>query len=458
MTTSLRLHGIAAWRGDRLLFEGIDLTLAPGDALLVTGLNGAGKSTLLSIIAGLLTPLSGTVTHTGGLALATTDGDALDPRLPLSRALDFWAKLDGTRDQVAPAMAAMAIPHLATVPVRMLSTGQRKRAVLARTLASGAGIWLLDEPANGLDTNGLTALAEAMALHRAKGGIIIAASHQPLGLQDAQRLMLQESPLPFGERVGWGASLDATTRPFHPETPPTPTLPPVGGGSLAAPQHRERISTRGSKSPLLLRDITQHYTGGAALLPILFFLLVATLFPFAIGPDGTLLARTGGGALWMAGLLAALLPVDRLIEPDRAAGVLDQYAVRGISAELAVASKLLAHWLGFAPPLMIAVLPAAALLKLDAISVTRIEAGLLLGTPGLAALGLLTAALTAGLRGASALAGLVMLPLAIPLLIFGAGALGDTGGGALKLLAATSLLLIAITPFAGGAALRAGKD
>ncbi|MFD1949682.1 heme exporter protein CcmB [Sphingomonas arantia] len=204
--------------------------------------------------------------------------------------------------------------------------------------------------------------------------------------------------------------------------------------------------------------MTQHYTGGAALLPILFFLLVATLFPFAIGPDSTLLARTGGGALWMAALLAALLPVDRLIEPDRAAGVLDQYAVRGISTELAVASKLLAHWLGFAPPLMIAVLPAAALLKLDTTTVTRIEAGLLLGTPGLAALGLLTAALTAGLRGASALAGLIMLPLAIPLLIFGAGALGDTGGGALKLLAATSLLLVAITPFAGGAALRAGKD
>ncbi len=456
MTPSLRLDGIAAWRGDRLLFEQIDIILAPGEALLVTGPNGAGKSTLLSIIAGLLTPLSGTVTHTGGLALATTDGDALDPRLPLSRALGFWARLDGTPTQVAPAMAAMAIPHLAAVPVRMLSTGQRRRAVLARTLASGAGTWLLDEPANGLDTNGLTALAEAMAHHRANGGIIIAASHQPLGLQDAQQLVLQ-SPLPSGERVGWGASPDATSRPFHQE-PPTPALPPVRRERKAAPQRRKQARLAGSKTPLLLRDITQHYTSGAALLPILFFLLVATLFPFAIGPDGTLLARTGGGALWMAALLAALLPVDRLIEPDRAAGVLDQYAVRGISAELAVASKLLAHWLGFAPPLMIAVLPAAALLKLDATTVARIEAGLLLGTPGLAALGLLTAALTAGLRGASALAGLVMLPLAIPLLIFGAGALGDTGTGALKLLAATSLLLIAITPFAGGAALRAGKN
>ena len=444
MIPALRLDGIAAWRGERLLFDGIGGTLAAGDALLVTGPNGAGKSTLLRIVAGLLPPLSGSVDHAGGLALATAEGDALDPRLPLAAALGYWARLDGTVERVAPAMATMAIAHLADVPVRMLSTGQRKRAVLARTLASGAGIWLLDEPGNGLDTDGLDRLAQAMAAHRAAGGIVVAASHQPLGLENAQRLDLTGPP-PAAGRVGCGASPDATSPTFPLEQPPTPTLPPLGGGS-------------NSMLHLVLRDIAQHYSGGAAMLPVLFFLMVATLFPFAIGPDGALLARSGGGALWMAALLAALLPVDRLIEPDRAAGVFDQYAVRRIGAETAVASKLLAHWLGFAPPLMLAVLPAAALLKLDGAAVWRIEAGLAIGTPGLAALGILTAALTAGLRSAGALAGLVMLPLAIPLLIFGAGALGDSGAGALKLLAATSLLLLAITPFAGGAAIRAARS
>jgi heme exporter protein B len=443
MTPSLRLEGIAAFRGDRLLFEAIDLALAPGDALLVTGPNGAGKSTLLRIVAGLLPALAGTVRHEGTLALATAEGDALDERRPLRAALDHWARLDGARDRLAPAMAAMAIAHLADVPVHMLSTGQRKRAVLARTIAGAAPIWLLDEPGNGLDADGLARLADAMAAHRAAGGIVIAASHQPLGLQDAHRLDLteQQSPPPLGGRVRWGASPDATAT-SHPETPPTPPLPPMGGGSLTT---------------LLHRDLRQHYGSGAALLPILFFLLVATLFPFAVGPDGGLLARTGGGALWMAALLAALLPVDRLIDPDRAAGIFDQYAVRGIGTESAIISKLLAHWLGFAPPLMLAVLPAAALLRLDGMTVARIEAGLALGTPGLAALGVLTAALTTGLRGAGALAGLVMLPLAIPLLIFGAGALGDGSASALKLLAATSLLLLAITPFAGAAAIRAGR-
>ena len=209
---------------------------------------------------------------------------------------------------------------------------------------------------------------------------------------------------------------------------------------------------------IVLRDMRQAYQGGGALLPLVFFLLVATLFPFAVGPDAPLLAKVGGGALWMAALLAALLPVDRLVAPDAENGVLDQYAVRGLSDEAVAAAKIAAHWLGFGPPLMIAALPAAALLKLDADMLLRLEIGLAIGTPALAALGVMTSALTLGLRGAGALAGLVMLPLAVPLLIFGAGALGQDGMGALKLLAATALLLTALAPFAAGAALRAARD
>jgi heme exporter protein B len=209
---------------------------------------------------------------------------------------------------------------------------------------------------------------------------------------------------------------------------------------------------------IVLRDLRIAYQGGGAILPLVFFLLVATLFPFAVGPDGPLLARVGGGALWMAALLAALLPVDRLIAPDAESGVLDQYAVRGLSDEGIATAKIAAHWLGFGPPLMIAAFPAAALLKLDGEVLTRLELGLAIGTPALAALGVMTSALTLGLRGAGALAGLVMLPLAVPLLIFGAGALGQDGMGALKLLAATALLLIAMAPFAAGAAMRAGRD
>ena len=208
---------------------------------------------------------------------------------------------------------------------------------------------------------------------------------------------------------------------------------------------------------LVRRDLGIALRSGGAWLPVAFFLLVATLFPFAVGPDAALLARTGGGVLWVAALLAALLPVERLIEPDMGAGLFDQLAMRGVGEETVAAAKIVAHWLSFGPPLMLAALPAAALLNLDGKTLWRVEAGLAIGTPGLAALGVTIAAITAGLRGAGALAGLLMVPLAVPVLIFGAGSLSEFGGGALKLLAACSLVLVAIAPFAAGAAIRAGR-
>jgi heme exporter protein B len=209
---------------------------------------------------------------------------------------------------------------------------------------------------------------------------------------------------------------------------------------------------------LVARDLARTVRSGGAGLPIVFFLMVATLYPFAVGPDGALLARTGGGVLWVAALLAALLPIDRLVAPDAECGVLDQYAVRGISDEVVALAKTVAHWLAFAPALMLAALPAAALLRLEGATLQTLELGLLFGTPGLAALGVMVAALTAGLRGASALSGLLVLPLAIPLIIFGAGSLGPSGVGGLKLLAASSMFLVAMAPFAAGAAMRALRD
>lgn len=209
---------------------------------------------------------------------------------------------------------------------------------------------------------------------------------------------------------------------------------------------------------MLGRELRLALAGGRAVLPIGFFLLVAALFAFGIGPDAPRLRGAGGGALWVAALLAALLPIDRLVEPDRADGVLDQLAVRGIAAESVAAVKIVSHWLSFAGPLLIAAVPAAGLLQMDRAAFVRLLAGLALGTPGLAALGVLAAALTAGLRSAAALAGLLVLPLCVPLLIFGAGALQPEAGGALKLLAATSLFYVAATPFAAGAAIRALMD
>lgn len=196
---------------------------------------------------------------------------------------------------------------------------------------------------------------------------------------------------------------------------------------------------------------------GGALLPLLFFLAVAMLYPFGVGPDARLLARTGAGVIWVAALLAAILPLDRLVEPDIEAGVFDQFALRGLSEEAVMAARIAAHWLCFGVPLMLATPVSAVLLGLDGAPVLRLEAGLALGTPGLAAIGVMIAALTAGLRAGAALGGLLLIPLAVPILIFGAGSVQDQGAGGLPLLAAASLVALAVAPFAAGAAIRAGR-
>jgi len=180
--THLVFEQVSCERGDRLLFEDLSLKLLRGDAMLVTGANGVGKSSLLRLAAGLLAPAAGRIIREGRIALAA-ETVALDEDLSLFAALAFWARLDGRNDEaIAAALAAMGLSALAEVPVRLLSTGQRRRATIARVMASGAPIWLLDEPASGLDAPSIDALTAAMAGHLAGGGLILAASHQPLGI------------------------------------------------------------------------------------------------------------------------------------------------------------------------------------------------------------------------------------------------------------------------------------
>ena len=172
MSAFLRFEDVTLRRGGRLLFEELGLDLHAGERLQLSGPNGSGKSSLIRLAAGLLRQDLGEVERSS-LALAD-DNLALDRELPLRRALRFW---DTEVDQ---AMHAAGIDHLADVPVRLLSSGQEKRAALARVFASGAPLWLLDEPLNALDADGALRLSGMIEQHRAKGGAIVAASHQQL--------------------------------------------------------------------------------------------------------------------------------------------------------------------------------------------------------------------------------------------------------------------------------------
>jgi heme exporter protein A len=173
MRPLLRFERVTCRRGGRLLFEELDLQLGPGEALHLRGPNGSGKSSLIRLAAGLLHAESGRLDRSE-VALAD-EHLALDRELPLRRALGFW------NGNVDLAMDALGLTRLANVPVRLLSTGQAKRATLARVAASSAPLWLLDEPLNGLDADGMERLDAILARHLQNGGAVLAASHGPLG-------------------------------------------------------------------------------------------------------------------------------------------------------------------------------------------------------------------------------------------------------------------------------------
>lgn len=168
---------IACRRGDRVLFRGLSFDLAPREVVHLAGPNGIGKSSLIRILAGLLRPFMGSVERHGALALSD-ERLALDGHEPLENALAFWQRID----RAPQGNADFGLADLLDVPVRYLSTGQRKRAALARVAASGAPIWLLDEPLNGLDTHWSCIAQAAIKAHCNAGGAVIIASHQPLSL------------------------------------------------------------------------------------------------------------------------------------------------------------------------------------------------------------------------------------------------------------------------------------
>lgn len=190
MQMRLTATDLACRRGDRVLFRGLGLSLGGGTALHVTGANGVGKSSLLRLLAGLLRPYAGSVIASGAIALMD-ERPALDPHLPLGRALGFWARIDGAQGDDAVA-SRLALDDLLDVPVRYLSTGQRKRAAMARVIGQCAPIWLLDEPLSGLDEASQAVVVQLIGEHTEGGGIAVIASHQPLVLGGLERLELVE--------------------------------------------------------------------------------------------------------------------------------------------------------------------------------------------------------------------------------------------------------------------------
>jgi heme exporter protein A len=197
---ALRAEGLALARGGRTLARDLTFSVAGGGALVVVGPNGAGKSTLLRALAGLLAPAEGRISLAGLGEDGETPGrcahyvghaDALKGALTVAENLSFWASaLGGGGIGPTEALAAFGLAHTLDLPAGALSAGQKRRASLARLLVARRPVWLLDEPSTALDVASQARLADAMAAHRAAGGLIIAATHAPLGLAGAAELRL----------------------------------------------------------------------------------------------------------------------------------------------------------------------------------------------------------------------------------------------------------------------------
>lgn len=190
MQARLSASNLACRRGDRLLFRSVSFELSGGEALHLTGANGIGKTTMIRTLAGLTTPFAGEVERGGAIGLLD-ERPALDPDLPLGRALAFWQRLDGCSDP-SGALLTLGLEPLLDVPVRYLSTGQRKRAGLAALLNRGVPIWLLDEPLSGLDAGAIEQVTALIALHVSGGGIALIASHQTLAIEGLRSLALED--------------------------------------------------------------------------------------------------------------------------------------------------------------------------------------------------------------------------------------------------------------------------
>ncbi|MEQ8347403.1 MAG: heme ABC exporter ATP-binding protein CcmA [Sneathiellaceae bacterium] len=211
-----RAENLACARGERAVFRDVSLRLEPGGALLLRGPNGSGKSSLLRVLAGLLPPFAGHLAwHDGAVADAPDrhtarlvylgHANALQPALTVVEILTFWARLQpgGDAGRVPGALAAFALRDLAELPARYLSAGQGRRLALARLLLGPAPLWLLDEPATGLDRDATDALWAQCAIHRGAGGMVIAAVHGPAGLPDARELDLAPHSLTAAQDDAW---------------------------------------------------------------------------------------------------------------------------------------------------------------------------------------------------------------------------------------------------------------
>ena len=458
---------------------------------MITGRNGAGKSSLLDILAGRLHPEAGAIRleDAGERTLPEClhyvgHRDALKSALTAEENLAFARDFLGNPALTArEALDAVGLAHAARLPVAYLSAGQRRRVALARLLVAHRPLWLLDEPTAALDTASQETLRLILERHRESGGMIAATTHSPLFLQDAKEIRIERllPPPSAGEgaersEAGGGPSFKSGRPLSRPSGPPSPApksgVPDLGIKKVWIGNTRSRWG-RGQKgrgsmirsfNALLIRDLKlAARVGGSGVMGLIFFLMIVTLIPFALGPDLNLLSRIGPAILWIAALLATLIGLDRLFQADQEDGSLDLLRLSHAPLEIVVLAKVLAYWLVTGLPLAIAAPFLGLLVALSPEGMLAMVATLLVGTPALTFIGAVGAALTSSLRRGGLILAILVLPFMIPTLIFGVSAANAALGGTIPfmtpflVLVALSLIAAVVGTVGAAAALRSGE-
>ena len=463
--SALEVRGLACRRGTRRLFAGLDLEVRPAELLWLRGANGRGKTSLLRLIAGLATPERGEIRIDGMLVgrargapvsapphgiVYVGHANALKDDLTVREALGFLLRIHGRACDHASVDAALGHWNLlgrAGAAVRTLSQGQRRRLALARLAVERTpALWLLDEPCDALDSDGVERLNALLAAHLQRGGsVLLTGHHAPL----ATTLPLREFDL---DRRAVDTCRSGEAR------------NPGRDGRRAAAPEPPSAPTRALFAALFMRDLRLALRRRIdTLLPVAFFGVAVALFPLGVGPEPETLRQIAPGLIWVCALLATMLSVAPLYAADHADGTLEQLLLTGRSAVVVAGARAAAHWLLTGAPLVVAAPLFGLMFGLDAQALAVLTATLLLGTPILSLLGALGAALTLGLRSAGALLILIVLPLAIPALIFGTGAVaaveaGQSAYAHVALLAALLIVTLLLAPLGAAAALRIAAE
>ena len=431
----LRLVDVRLERGSSTLAEAVSFELPAGRYVELSGPNGSGKSTLLRTLAGLQRRISlhSRWPHANEVFLFEQN-PALRMEPPTAAQLDWALEPLGTRLSAAErglALQGVGLQRAASKRVGELSEGQRRRLVLAVMAASQRRVWLIDEPLNALDSDGIRLFIGLLREHLASGGIAVVATHRPLAELAPELASLCHAQVRL---TGRGAEVREAE------------------DGLAQARGQTGAFRHGvCPHPLLWalrRELALAMTSPRELIwPGVFHWMILSLIPFGVGTDPQQLARIAPGMIWVSALLVTLLASGRHLEADFRSGILSQLAAAGFPLGSLVAGKVVAHWLLFGLPMAVYSVPLALQYGLDATGIGALALSLAAGTPALGAFSILFGALGLMARQAQVLVSLMSFPVFVPVLVFGATAVSAAQAGQSQL--GPLLTLVGISLLAG---------